>query len=155
MSSAALSIGQHSVTATSTGPSGTGPLTGNRKVNITMGAGQEIGVVDLAGDAQGGSTFSRSGSLYVQGWAADTASGAPVQTVTVFVDGISVGAVTLGSARPDVASAYNRSDYTNSGWICQTPPSTLTVGQHSVTATATGPSGTGPLMGTKTINVTP
>ena len=151
MSTAALSVGQHSVTATA----GTTPLVRTLTVSITSGGGQEIGYVDMAGDAQGGSTVAQSGTLYVRGWAADTVSGAPVQSVTVFVDGNSVGNATLGSARADVAQAFNRSDYTNSGWNFQISAGTLSVGQHLVTATATGSSGTGPLVRTRTVNITP
>ncbi|MDP8979506.1 MAG: carbohydrate binding domain-containing protein, partial [Acidobacteriota bacterium] len=64
-------------------------------------AGTQIGFVDMAGDAQGGATLAKGATLYVRGWAADTALGAPVQSVTVFVDGVSVGTATLGTARPD------------------------------------------------------
>jgi uncharacterized repeat protein (TIGR01451 family) len=153
MSTSALSLGQHSIAAASAGPSGTGALLRSRTVNITQAGGQETGFVDLAGDAQGGSTVASSGTLYVQGWAADTASGAPVQTVTVFVGGTSMGTATLGSARPDVSQAFNRSDYTNSGWNFQMSAGALSIGQHSVTATASGPSGTAPLVGSRTITI--
>ncbi len=155
MSSAALSVGQHSVGATATGISGTVQLVNSRTVNITAGAGQEIGFVDMAGDVQGGATVSQAGTLYVRGWAADTATGAPVQSVTLFLDGNSMGTATLGGSRPDVASAFSRSDYTNSGWSFQISAGSLSIGQHSITASAAGSSGTGPLLRTKTINVTP
>jgi uncharacterized repeat protein (TIGR01451 family) len=151
MSPGALSVGQHSVTAAA----GTTPLIRTLTVNITSGGGQELGYVDMAGDAHGGSTVAQSGTLYVRGWAADTVGGAPVQSVTVFVDGNSVGNATLGSARADVAQAFSRSDYTNSGWSLQVSAGTLSVGQHSVTATATGSSGTGPLVRIRTVNLTP
>ncbi len=153
MSTAALSVGQHAVTASAMGASGTGPLTRTRTVTITMTSGQEIGFVDMAGDAQGGGTVAQAGTLYVRGWAADTSTGAPVQTVTVLIDGNSVGNATLGGARPDVASAYSRSDYTNSGWSFQMSAGTLSVGPHSVTAMATGSSGTGTLTRTRTVNI--
>jgi N-acetylmuramoyl-L-alanine amidase len=152
MSTGALSLGQHTVTASAMGPSGTGQLAASRTVNITA-QGQEIGVVDLAGSASGVGTLTKGSTLYVFGWAADTATGAPVQSVTVFVDGGSGGTATLGLARSDVAGAYGRSDYTNSGWSFQMSTSTLSLGQHTVTATAAGPSGTAPLMGSKTVNI--
>ena len=117
--------------------------------------GPPAGFVDLAGDLQGGTTVAKGGTLYVRGWAADTASGAPLQSVTVYVDGSSAGNATLGISRPDVAKAFDRSDYTNSGWNFQMSTATLSVGAHSVTATATGTSGTGPLTRTKTVNITP
>ncbi|MDP8983202.1 MAG: S8 family serine peptidase [Acidobacteriota bacterium] len=155
MSTGSLSVGQHSVTAMATGSSGTGALLRTGTVNITAGGGQEIGYVDMAGDTQGGANVSKSATLFVRGWAADTASGAPVQSVTVLIDGNSAGTATLGISRPDVAQAFNRSDYTNSGWSFQMSAAPLSVGQHSVTATASGSSGTGPLTRTQTINITP
>ncbi len=111
--------------------------------------------MDMAGDIQGGTSVSQGGTLYVRGWAADTVSGAPVTSVTVFIDGTSHGNATLGGSRPDVASAYSRSDFTNSGWSFQMSAAGLSVGQHSVSATASGPSGTGTLTHIRTVNVTP
>ena len=165
MSSGGLTVGPHAVTATASGPSGTGQLTSTKTLTITgqaavtgpsvqPGGGQEIGYVDQAGDANAVPTLPRGGTLYVRGWAVDTAGGAPVQNVTVFVDGSPVGTAALGSARPDVAQAFSRSDYTNSGWSFQMSSSGLTVGPHSVTATASGSSGTGQLTTTKTVTIT-
>jgi uncharacterized repeat protein (TIGR01451 family) len=151
MSTAALSVGQHSVAALA----GTTPLIKTLTVTVTAGGGQEIGYVDMAGDAQGGPSVSQTGTLYVGGWAADTVAGAPVQTVTVFLDGNSIGTATLGGARPDVAQTFSRSDYTNSGWSLQISAGNLSTGQHSVTAAATGSSGFGPLLRSRTLNVTP
>jgi hypothetical protein len=122
------------------GPSGTAQLSASRTVNITT-QGQEIGSVDIAGNANGSATVTKGNTLFVFGWAADTATGAPVQSVTIFVDGGSAGTATLGTARSDVATAYSRSDFTNSGWNFQMSTSALSLGQHSVTATAAGLSG--------------
>ncbi|HEY6390463.1 MAG TPA: glycosyl hydrolase family 17 protein [Bryobacteraceae bacterium] len=148
MSTSALSFGSHTVTATVAGPSGTAQL-GSRTINIQ---GQEIGALDIAGNASGGSTVVKGSTLYVMGWAADTAAGAPVQSVTVFVDGASVGTATLGVARSDVANYYGRSDYTNSGWTLQMSTSALSVGAHTVTATAQGQSGTAQV-GSRSVNI--
>jgi hypothetical protein len=152
MSTSSLTAGQHTVTAFATGPSGGWPLA--RIPIFTITAGQEIGYLDMAGDAQGGGTVSQGGTLYVRGWAADTISGAPVQSVAVIVDGMNVGNATLGAARPDVAQAFNRSDYTNSGWTFQMPAGTLSVGQHSLIAVATK-SSMAPLLRTRIVNITP
>src|SRR5260370_3013459 len=100
---------------------------------------KEIGCVDMAGDANGNGTMTKGTMLRVAGWAADTATAAPVQNVTVFVDGNSVGTATLGAPRPDVANSLGRSDYTNSGWSFLMSTSSLSVGQHTVTAAAAGP----------------
>src|SRR5260370_11381534 len=60
---------------------------------------------------------------------------------------------TLFRSRPDVAQAFNRSDYANSGWSFQTSTAALSLGQHTVTATAMGPSGMAQI-GTRTVNIT-
>jgi hypothetical protein len=141
------------VTATVTGPSATGPLAGSKTVNITA-QGQEIGSVDIAGNASGVGTVVKGATLYVFGWAADTATGAPVQSVTVFVDGAGVGTATLGIARPDVANAFGRTDYANSGWSFQMSTASLSTAPHSVTATASAPSGSAQVGGTRTVTIT-
>jgi len=156
LSTSILSVGSHVVSASASGPSGTVLLTGSKSVNITQqGGGQEIGFVDFAGATNGSSTsVIQGGTLLVRGWAADTATGAPVQTVSVFIDGVFAGTATLGSARPDVAAANNRSDYTNSGWTFQMSTSSLSLASHSVTASASGSSGTATLAGNKSFTVT-
>jgi hypothetical protein len=143
------------VTATSTGPSGTAQLSGIRTITISNQAppGQEIGSLDLAGDSAGNLTLFKGAPLFVRGWAADTVNGAPVTSVTISVDGTSVGTATLGIARADVATGYGRSDYTNSGWSFQGSTAALSLGQHTVSATAVGPSGSAPLPVNKTITV--
>ena len=114
----------------------------------------EIGFVDGAGDSKRAETVSTAGILYVFGWAADTAKGAPVDRVMVYVDGISTGAATLGAPRRDVEKYFSRSDYSNSGWSFQMSASKLSPGKHTVTATASGPSGTAQLAPDKTITIT-
>jgi uncharacterized protein (TIGR03437 family) len=154
MSTSTLSLGAHTVTARAVGPSGTALLVGSKIVNITANiAGQEIGFLDRAGDVNGAATVTKGNTLYAFGWATDTATGAPVQSVTVLVDGNSAGTATLGFARPDVASAFGRSDYINSGWSLQMSTSTLSLGSHTVTARAVGPSGTALLVGSKTVTI--
>ena len=76
-----------------------------------------------------------------------------MQSVTVFLDGNSVGTAALGFARPDVASAFGRSDYTNSGWSFQMSTSSLSLGSHTVTARSVGPSGTALLVGSKIVTI--
>jgi hypothetical protein len=113
----------------------------------------EIGFVDEAGDSKRAETVSTAGILLVYGWAADTAKGAPVDRVMVYVDGISAGAATLGQVRRDVENYYNRNDYSNSGWNFKMSASLLSPGKHTVTATASGPSGTAQLAPSKTITI--
>lgn len=150
VSTSSLSIGTHTVTAAAAGPSGTAQLSGSR--TVTIKAGQEIGFLDSAGDANGKATIAKGGTLYVSGWAADTGTGAPVQSVTIFVDGKSVGTASLGISRPDVAQA-NGSKYLASGWTSQKSTASLSTGAHTVTATATGPSGTAQLAGSRTVTI--
>src|SRR5260370_12146210 len=107
-----------------------------------MFAAQVGGCSEQAGNAAGGSTVVEGSTLWVAGWAADTQTGSPVQSVTVFVDGANVGTATLGIARPDVASYFNRPDFMNSGWSFQMPASALRFCQHTATVTAVGASGT-------------
>jgi len=113
-----------------------------------------IGFVDGAGDSKRAETISAAGILVVFGWAADTAKGAPVDRVMVYVDGISAGAATLGQTRGDVERYFGRSDYSNSGWDFKMPASLLSPGKHTVTATASGPFGTIQLAPNRTITIT-
>ncbi len=97
-----------------------------------------IGFEDAAGDSTRNETVSRTGILYVFGWAADTAKGAPVDRVVVYVDGIVAGAAILGDVRRDVEKYFDRSDYLRSGWSFGMPASRLSPGRHIVTAAACG-----------------
>src|SRR5260370_874900 len=119
-----------------------------------MFAAQVVGSLDIAGNTSGGSTVVQGSTLWVAGWAADTQTGSPVQSVTVFVDGANVGTATLGIARSDVAAYFNRQDFMNSGWSFQTPASAFALGQHNATVTAVGTSGT-VQFGPRTFNIAP
>jgi len=103
--------------------------------------------------ASGVGTVTQGAMLYIFGRATDTATGAPVQNVTVFVDRNSAGTATLGLAPSDVANAFGRNGYTYSAWSFQMPTNSLSLGQHTVTPTAAGSSGTAPLLGSRTVNV--
>jgi hypothetical protein len=153
ISTAGLSTGAHTVTAWSTGASGSVQLTGTKVVTV-VAAGQEIGYLDAAGDASWNPTILKGGMLYAAGWAADTATGAPVGSVTVYVDGASVGTAVLGGARPDVAQAFGKSMYAASGWSFQMSTAGLSIGAHTVTARSAGASGSVQLTGTKVVTVT-
>jgi hypothetical protein len=113
----------------------------------------EIGFVDGAGDSAGNETVSTEGVLYVWGWAADGAKGAPVDRVVVYVDGISAGAAMLGGVRQDVEEQYGRTDYSKSGWDFSMSASKLSPGKHTVTATVSGPSGAAGLTSSRTITI--
>jgi hypothetical protein len=66
-------------------------LQGNKTITITAASGQKIGYLDTAGALDGAATIEKGKTLYVHGWTADTVAGAPVQTVTVLIDGSNVG----------------------------------------------------------------
>ena len=91
--------------------------------------------------ANGTSTIPQSGTLYVNGWAADQEDKAPVAKVQVKIDGTVVGNATLGQARPDVASALGSSAYTNSGWTFSYNIGSMAPGTHTVTVVATDSNG--------------
>ncbi|MGA8030355.1 MAG: CHAP domain-containing protein [Bryobacteraceae bacterium] len=153
MSTASLSYGSHTVTAFATGSSGTGKLSASKMITIQSVVGQEAGYIDAAGDPNGVPTVTPGATLYISGWAADTVTGAPVQTVTLYVDGASEGTAILGGSRPDVAQVFGRSDFTNSGWTFQMSTASLSYGSHLVTAIAAGPSGTASLSASKTVTI--
>jgi hypothetical protein len=153
ISTASFPLGNHTATAVAMGPSGTAALVGAKVFTVTA-AGQVLGYTDVAAGASGNTTIVRGATLFVRGWAADTLGGAPVQSVSVFVDGINFGTAVLGEARPDVAQAFNRADFTNSGWTFQMSTSALSLGNHTANATATGPSGSVNLVGVKNFTVT-
>ncbi len=93
-----------------------------------------FGNLEQAKDATTGSTtISPADNLWVSGWMADPTDGAPLSKITVYVDGVSVGAATLGQPRPDVATNNNNPAYLNSGFYFVYPASQLTGGPHAVT----------------------
>jgi hypothetical protein len=74
--------------------------------------------------------------------------------VQILIDGNVAGNATLGSARPDVAKAYNNSAYLNSGWTFAMAASRLSTGSHTITAVAYDSLNVSTtLKGTKTITV--
>ena len=66
--------------------------------------------------------------------------------------GAAVGTATLGITRPDVANYYGTSGFTHSGWSFHMSTSALRLSQHSVRATAVGPSGTAQV-GVRTVTI--
>ncbi|MDQ8203356.1 Ig-like domain-containing protein [Pelagicoccus sp. SDUM812003] len=78
------------------------------------------------------SSVTQGKTISATGWAADNEMGSPITRVDVFLNGVDVANATLGGVRNDVASAYGRSDYTNSGWSWSYNTSSLALGTHSV-----------------------
>jgi len=64
--------------------------------------------------------------------------GTAISRVQVKVDGTAVGTATYGSSRPDVCAAYpGRPGCPNVGYSFSLDTSTLSVGSHTITVTAT------------------
>ncbi len=150
-----LALGSHTINATATdAQSQTTNLPGMK--TITVAAAPPLGYTDAAVDATTKSTSVVHGhNLLVSGWAADLQQGAPVSKVQVLIDGTVVGNATLGIARADVAAAYKNPAWTNSGWTFTGLTTTLTIGNHTVTAVATDALNlTATLVGMKTISIT-
>ena len=74
-------------------------------------------------------------SLAAQGWVVSCVLTAPVKTVVVLVDGEPAGDTDQFFPRPDVAQAYGRLDFTNSGWQLDTFFGQLPSGAHVITLT--------------------
>lgn len=96
-----------------------------------------FGHLDGAVDSVTGSTtVGQSNSVKVTGWVADPVDGAPVNSMTLYIDGNSVGAPTQRMDRPDVAAAYGDNAFLDSGYKLLYSASSLSPGTHSVTAVA-------------------
>jgi hypothetical protein len=94
------------------------------------------GWFDFAVDARTRSTtVAQSDNLMVVGWAMQD-NGTPANEVVIQIDGNTVGNATLGLPRADVAAALANPAYLNSGWSLTYPASGLSLGTHTVTATA-------------------
>jgi RHS repeat-associated protein len=136
----ALSTGTHTVHATAYDWTGNaGSLSGSKQITVASNSAPFGNFESATNPSNGSASIPQGGSLLVSGWAVDSDSnpGSPVNKVEIRIDGILWGTATLGSARPDVATAYNRSDYTNSGWQATfNIGNTLSAGTHFLTATA-------------------
>jgi RHS repeat-associated protein len=127
-----LPVGSHTVHAIAYDWSGnTKQLnTSSTPINVTSDT-PPIGAIDSwSGVVTATSTVPQGGLITAQGWAADNEDGAPVARVVVMVDGLSIGDAILGGSRPDIAAAYNRTDYTNSGWTFTGSIGSVSPGTH-------------------------
>jgi hypothetical protein len=92
-------------------------------------------------------------NVVATGWAADPTDGTPVDRVEMQIDGKYAGNATLGGWRQDVADAYGRSDYGNSGWSFSFPVETLSPGAHTMSATVFNSRGLSNYLGSKDFTV--
>jgi hypothetical protein len=139
LNTSTLSVGSHTITVTATDSDGT-PDTGSSSVTVTVQTPPPTVYIDTP--AQGATI---SGIVTISGWAVDNASevGTAISSVQVKVDGSVVGTATYGSSRSDVCAAYpGRPGCPNVGYSFSLNTSTLSVGSHTIMATATDSDGT-------------
>jgi PKD repeat protein len=127
--------GIYTVLATVYGSSGKSSHT---STTVTVSSNSPpFGFIDGAVNNTNGSTMvPQNGVVHIRGWAADKEDGSPVTRVQVLLDGASIGNATLGFSRPDVASGFSDSRYTNSGWALDYNIGNAATGTHTVTAIA-------------------
>lgn len=152
--SSALALGVHPVIATYSGGSSYTASSSSLNEIIT----KPIGNLEKAIDAKTGSTtVSQTDSLYVGGWAVEPYSNvlfeAILNSVQIYVDGTLTATTTTGGARPDVATSFGKPAYKNSGFSVTISASSLSVGQHQITAVASDTDGATTTLGPLTITV--
>ena len=133
-----LSLGTHNVTVIASDSGGRsttfGPVTFT--VAAAAGPGSPFGTLNSAVDSVTlSTTVSQSDSVNISGWVFDPGNGVAMSSVTVYIDGTSIGTPTLGLARPGVAKTYG-SSYRNSGFQMLYPASSLSVGAHTTKVVA-------------------
>jgi hypothetical protein len=149
-----LSTGSHSVTAVGYDSLNGSATLGTARTVTVAGNTPPEGWLDLAVNPVNRSTsIGRGGNLQLVGWAVDYQQSAPVSRVELRIDGNAVGNATTGLARPDVASAYGRSDFTNSGWTITYNIGNLSLGPHNATIVAYDNLNASATIGSATITV--
>jgi hypothetical protein len=151
-----LALGAHSVTAVAYDSAGASTTLGTLQITVGTASANTppFGSLDSAvGATTNSSTVPQGTNLVVSGWAADQQDGAPVNHVTILIDGSSIGNATLGFSRPDVAAYFGNSAYTNSGYQLTYNIGTLALGTHSVTAVAYDSQGVSTTLGVLQITV--
>ena len=132
-----LTPGTHLLTVSAT-DSNASPDTGSWSISI------QVNPVNVHIDSpQPGTTVS--GAVTLAGWALDNISGTGVaiSSVQVKVDGNVVGNATYGSSRPDVCAVYTgRPGCPNVGFTYSLNTASLSLGQHTITVSATDTNGT-------------
>ena len=131
-----LAPGNHTVSALAYDSLGATTVATNTPT-ITVPNTPPIGYLDVAiNQANGTTTIPQSGTLYVSGWAVDQQDKAPITKVEIRIDGSVVGNATLGGSRPDIATLFGSSAYTNAGWTFSYNIGTLAAGLHTISAVA-------------------
>jgi acylphosphatase len=155
--SASNSVAANTITLTKGAlniPSNTGITFGPATIKVATGSGPPLGLlVEAIDNVTFSTTVGQTNSVKVDGWVADPQDGAPLSNVTVYIDGNSVGAPTLGLARPNVATTYHNNAYLNSGYQLLYSASSLVQGTHHVTVVAVDSAGRSTTFGPRTFTV--
>ena len=108
---------------------------------MTLPAGQPVvGFLDVVDDKPV-LTAKADADILVSGWAACAERDSPLVKVEILVDQKTIASAAPAYARPDVAEAYDRPDFENSGWRSSLPLRNIEAGDHELTARATCASG--------------
>jgi phospholipase C len=135
--SVAMSVGSHYVVVQAWDSAGRIVKTPeNITVTSTSSSDVPFGYLESNKGTTNTNTVPQNTNVLVSGWAADKVDGAPVAQVVVYIDNVSYGNATLGYSRPDIATAYNDTRYTNSGWKKAFNIGNLAPGTHTVKAVA-------------------
>ena len=126
--------GSHVVTVTAI-DSSSPPLTNSASASFTVNAPSPSGL-DVYIDSPTNGTVLH-GMVNVDGWAIGPPNGFGIALVQILVDGQPNGYATYGANRPDVCAAYpGRPACPNVGFTYQLQTSLLSLGTHTLTATA-------------------
>ena len=137
------SVGTHMIQAAAYDKSGNETLSVATSITVTATSDTWAGTADIPINPSGAAKFALNGAINMSGWAVepDANPGAPLSRVEIEIDGQTLGTATLGGSRPDVASFFGRSDYTNSGWTFSGHLTGVGPGAHVVDARAYTQSG--------------
>ncbi len=148
-----LSAGSHSVSVVGVDSHGVMTTLGPLAVTVTAGS---FGALEEAVDSKNQSGAIDSwDNLIVSGWIADPTDGSPMSNVKVLIDGVSVGAPTLGIARPDIAASYGDPAFAKSGFSLTYPGTSLAAGSHTVAVVGVNSHSVSTTLGPVTITARP
>jgi hypothetical protein len=98
-----------------------------------------LGSVDVLTATPG--SQSEPTRILAEGWAASADAASPITVVALLIDGKVAAETTALTPRPDVAAAYDRSDFEKCAYKFEVPVKKLGAGEHPVTVRATNAHG--------------
>jgi hypothetical protein len=113
------------------------PVAGSAaSAKLTIPAGQAVvGYLDQV-NGQPVIQGEQGGQIHVSGWAGCGNTASPLQRVEILVDNQVKATAALSVARPDVAAAFDRPDFEDSGWTASFEGKQFTLGIHAIIARA-------------------